>query len=275
MAAAPSASVWRAAATCSAGPRRWATSPTSVAGTRIWRPGWPTWTCWPWSSTTTWRWNTPAAGRRGSSTACWATRDTCPTRRGPACCGRCWRGRSRGGVRHLVQLHLSRECNRPALAREAAQTVLDELAARVEVHTARQDEPGGSLHIGAGAAVRRTPRRGAGARPAPACGGASAIAGVGRFGSGRYGVRSNTRSPRSSDSAGTDGTSLSCVEYLDPRKAKKLHRVPRTTQGAAAVECQDQEVRYRAAGQERGRGSRITGLCAVSGWGGRWLGGRA
>src|SRR5262249_4957688 len=30
-----------------------------------------------------------------------------------------------GRLRHLVQLHLSRECNRPALALTAAQTVLD------------------------------------------------------------------------------------------------------------------------------------------------------
>ena len=71
-----------------------------------------------------------------------------------------------GRLRYLVQLHLSRECNRPALAREAAQTVLDELAVRVEVHTARQDEPGATLHLGTGAAVRRRPRGVAGTRVA-------------------------------------------------------------------------------------------------------------
>ena len=64
-----------------------------------------------------------------------------------------------GRVRHLVQLHLSRECNRPSLAREAARAVLKELAAAVEVHTARQDEPGVTLHLGAAAAARPKPRR--------------------------------------------------------------------------------------------------------------------
>ncbi len=63
-----------------------------------------------------------------------------------------------GRVRHLVQLHLSRHCNRPDLAREAAKAVLDELAVRVEVHTARQDEPGATLHLGAASIVRRRPR---------------------------------------------------------------------------------------------------------------------
>ncbi len=66
-----------------------------------------------------------------------------------------------GRVRHLVQLHLSRHCNRPDLARAAAQAVLDELAVRVEVHTARQDEPGATLHLGAQAVSRRNPRPGA------------------------------------------------------------------------------------------------------------------
>ncbi len=69
-----------------------------------------------------------------------------------------------GRVRHLVQLHLSRECNRPALAREAARAVVDELAARLDVHTARQDEAGVTLHLGAGAAVRRKPGRASGKR---------------------------------------------------------------------------------------------------------------
>ena len=81
-------------------------------------------------------------------------------------------GRSEAGrVRHLVQLHLSRECNRPTLAREAARAVLDELAVRVEVHTAAQDEPGATLHLGAAPdgprKRRRWPTR-RGVRPAPA-----------------------------------------------------------------------------------------------------------
>lgn len=77
-----------------------------------------------------------------------------------------------GRVRHLLQLHLSRDCNRPALAREAARAMLEELAVRVEVHTAAQDEPGATLHLGA-APVRckrpRWPNR-RGARPAAAQG---------------------------------------------------------------------------------------------------------
>jgi phosphoribosyl 1,2-cyclic phosphodiesterase len=45
-----------------------------------------------------------------------------------------------GRLRHLVQLHLSRECNRPALARGAARAILGD--ADVKIHAARQDVPG-------------------------------------------------------------------------------------------------------------------------------------
>jgi phosphoribosyl 1,2-cyclic phosphodiesterase len=48
-------------------------------------------------------------------------------------------------LRHVVQLHLSRECNTPALARACARAVL---AAEIEIHTARQDQPGPWLNIG-------------------------------------------------------------------------------------------------------------------------------
>ena len=44
-----------------------------------------------------------------------------------------------GRLRHVIQLHLSRDCNRPELARQAAQAVLADLA-EVELYTARQDE---------------------------------------------------------------------------------------------------------------------------------------
>ncbi len=47
----------------------------------------------------------------------------------------------RGRLRHLVQLHLSRQCNRPSLARQAALAVIEPLAAEVAVHTASQHEP--------------------------------------------------------------------------------------------------------------------------------------
>jgi phosphoribosyl 1,2-cyclic phosphodiesterase len=69
-------------------------------------------------------------------------------------------GRSEiGRVRHLVQLHLSRQCNRPALAREAAKAMLDDFTVRVEVHTARQDEPGTTLHLGVSPDTGKRPRR--------------------------------------------------------------------------------------------------------------------
>jgi len=60
-----------------------------------------------------------------------------------------------GRLRHLVQLHLSRECNRRALARTAAQAVLDALSPEVRLHTARQDAPGSSLLLTAEGAPRR------------------------------------------------------------------------------------------------------------------------
>lgn len=49
-------------------------------------------------------------------------------------------------LQHVIQLHLSRECNRPELAREAAMAVLREYTS-VRLHTAKQDEPGPSLWI--------------------------------------------------------------------------------------------------------------------------------
>ncbi|HWB11306.1 MAG TPA: MBL fold metallo-hydrolase [Pirellulales bacterium] len=41
----------------------------------------------------------------------------------------------------LVQLHLSRQCNRPELARRAARRALEQFAPGTEVHTAEQDAP--------------------------------------------------------------------------------------------------------------------------------------
>jgi phosphoribosyl 1,2-cyclic phosphodiesterase len=52
----------------------------------------------------------------------------------------------RGRLRHLVQLHLSRECNRATLARAAAR---DALAGHdTRVHVARQSHPGPSFALG-------------------------------------------------------------------------------------------------------------------------------
>jgi phosphoribosyl 1,2-cyclic phosphodiesterase len=47
-------------------------------------------------------------------------------------------------LRQIVQLHLSRQCNRPELAAQA----LAGLPAGVQVHTARQDRPGPRLAVG-------------------------------------------------------------------------------------------------------------------------------
>ena len=53
-----------------------------------------------------------------------------------------------GRVRHLVQLHLSRQCNRPQLAEAAAQQVLDRLAIDLQIHTTSQDHAGPSIELG-------------------------------------------------------------------------------------------------------------------------------
>jgi phosphoribosyl 1,2-cyclic phosphodiesterase len=52
-----------------------------------------------------------------------------------------------GRIQHLVQLHLSRQCNRPELAREAAQVTLQQSAAAVQVHTTSQEHAGPSIAI--------------------------------------------------------------------------------------------------------------------------------
>jgi phosphoribosyl 1,2-cyclic phosphodiesterase len=71
-----------------------------------------------------------------------------------------------GRLQHLVQLHLSRDCNRPALAAAAAQAVLAQVRAAAQVHTAEQDRAGPTLAVGA--PPPRAPRRRAGPRrPAP------------------------------------------------------------------------------------------------------------
>jgi phosphoribosyl 1,2-cyclic phosphodiesterase len=61
-----------------------------------------------------------------------------------------------GRLRHLVQLHLSQDCNRPALAREAVRAVLEELSQSTRLHTARQDAPGPALDLEAAGKRRRS-----------------------------------------------------------------------------------------------------------------------
>lgn len=69
-----------------------------------------------------------------------------------------------GRLQHLVQLHLSRDCNRPELAVAAAQMVLGEMP--IHIHTALQDIPGPDLSTAALPASAPTPRaRGSGVRP--------------------------------------------------------------------------------------------------------------
>jgi hypothetical protein len=50
--------------------------------------------------------------------------------------------------RQIVQLHLSRQCNLPQLALEAAQSVLDELGLAIPIHTAAQHAPSPAFHCG-------------------------------------------------------------------------------------------------------------------------------
>lgn len=67
-----------------------------------------------------------------------------------------------GRLRHVVQLHLSRDCNHQTLAVQAAEAVLDGLGDHVHIHTALQDRPGPTLTIGDPATERQPlekPRR--------------------------------------------------------------------------------------------------------------------
>ncbi len=50
--------------------------------------------------------------------------------------------------RQIVQLHLSRQCNTPRLAQQAAQDVLDELGFSIPIHTAAQNVPSPAFHYG-------------------------------------------------------------------------------------------------------------------------------
>ncbi len=65
----------------------------------------------------------------------------------------------RSRPQHLVLLHLSRECNRPLLAEEAARAVLRDLGRDAEVHVARQDSVGRAILLGGGETRQRTARR--------------------------------------------------------------------------------------------------------------------
>jgi hypothetical protein len=59
----------------------------------------------------------------------------------------CVRRSSAGRLRHLIQLHLSRECNRPALAAAAARDLMSRLELKLDLQTAAQDEPGQTIAL--------------------------------------------------------------------------------------------------------------------------------
>jgi phosphoribosyl 1,2-cyclic phosphodiesterase len=75
-----------------------------------------------------------------------------------------------GRPSRLIQLHLSRECNQPRLARSHARRILEDLGARapaIEIHTASQDRPSPTFHLGGVAhGVSRTARTVAGRKAA-------------------------------------------------------------------------------------------------------------
>jgi phosphoribosyl 1,2-cyclic phosphodiesterase len=54
-----------------------------------------------------------------------------------------------GRLRHVVQLHLSRDCNRPALARAAMRPLLEERGGSITLHTAEQDAPSATVYVNA------------------------------------------------------------------------------------------------------------------------------
>jgi phosphoribosyl 1,2-cyclic phosphodiesterase len=64
-----------------------------------------------------------------------------------------------GRIQHLVQLHLSQDCNRPALALTTARAALNGASESIQIHTAHQDIPGPSLGVSA-VKGRNRPRRG-------------------------------------------------------------------------------------------------------------------
>jgi phosphoribosyl 1,2-cyclic phosphodiesterase len=76
--------------------------------------------------------------------------------------------RGAGRLRHVVQLHLSSDCNRPSLARQSARNVLNELGCDARVHTAAQNEPLKTIVVSAGVPTRnRSPRSAPLPAPAP------------------------------------------------------------------------------------------------------------
>ena len=95
---------------------------------------WPTWTCWLVEFNHDVAWSTPAAGRRAHRPRPGRRRP--PVQRpgrGPVCGSLALS--ERGRLRHLVQLHLSRDCNRPELALRAVQEIVESHSPFLTIHT--------------------------------------------------------------------------------------------------------------------------------------------
>jgi phosphoribosyl 1,2-cyclic phosphodiesterase len=63
-----------------------------------------------------------------------------------------------GRLQHVVQLHLSRDCNRPNLALQAAQEVLADHKLQICIHTAHQDRPLPGVSVGEPGEAPKSPR---------------------------------------------------------------------------------------------------------------------
>ena len=63
---------------------------------------------------------------------------------------------AQGALRHLIQLHLSRDCNRPNLAREAGRAILADMGSGAAVTTAQQDSVTNGIDLD-GECLRRKP----------------------------------------------------------------------------------------------------------------------
>jgi phosphoribosyl 1,2-cyclic phosphodiesterase len=62
---------------------------------------------------------------------------------------------TRGRLRHLVQLHLSRQCNRPSLARSAVRLIQRDHGHDFQLQTAQEDSPGTWMSLGTPGRIRR------------------------------------------------------------------------------------------------------------------------
>jgi phosphoribosyl 1,2-cyclic phosphodiesterase len=71
-------------------------------------------------------------------------------------------------LHHVVLLHLSRQCNKPTLAEEAARKALQVSHPHVLIHIANQDRPGPSIDVGCNGHTRRPRKAVPASSPRPA-----------------------------------------------------------------------------------------------------------